>query len=179
MAWQKTMRIQEVDDQGNTIAEIDKVAAHENGGVWHRAISVFLFNSEGRLLIQQRAKSKYHFAGLWANSCCSHPGAFETPVEAAERAMMVELGVAALVREVGVVRYEAFDSLSGMTEREHDHVLVGRFDGLVSPNQDEVSETRWIEIAALRQEISRNPAEFAPWLKVILDSGMIDDHLSK
>ena len=171
--------IEVVDELGNTIGEIEKVSAHENGGVWHRAISVFLFDTEGRMLIQKRAQSKYHFGGLWANSCCSHPSTSETPIEAAQRAMRVELGVIAPIREIGVVRYEALDASSGLTEREHDHVMVGQFDGAVLPNEDEVSETRWIEIAHLRQDIQLSPAEFVPWLKVILDLGLIDDYISK
>ena len=174
-----TVLIEVVDELGNTIGEIEKVSAHENGGVWHRAISVFLSDTEGRMLIQKRAQSKYHFGGLWANSCCSHPSTSETPIEAAQRAMRVELGVTAPIREIGVVRYEALDASSGLTEREHDHVMVGQFDGLLHPNKDEVSDTRWVEIATLREEIELNPAEFAPWLEVILDSGLLDGYSSK
>lgn len=163
------MTIQVVDDEGKTIGEIEKIAAHQNGGVWHRAISVFLFDSFGRLLIQKRAKGKYHFAGLWANSCCSHPSANETPAEAANRAMQFELGISATVSEIGVVRYEATDAASGQTEREHDHILVGRFLGQISPNTEEIAAIRWVALAELKQEIQLRPEQFAPWLPTILD----------
>jgi isopentenyl-diphosphate delta-isomerase len=161
--------IQVVDVKGQTIGAMEKISAHLDGGIWHRAISVFLFDSSGRLLIQQRAQEKYHFGGLWANSCCSHPTSDETPVQAATRTMAFELGVSAQVSEVGVVRYEAFDAISGQTEREHDHVLIGRFDGNVRPNPDEVLAVRWISTEDLRAEIDQKPEIYAPWLPVILD----------
>ena len=167
------MNLQTIDEDGQTIGEIDKIAAHQNGGVWHRAISVFLFNSAGQLLIQQRAQSKYHFAGLWANSCCSHPEVGESIEQAAARAMMVELGVQTDVKEVGVVRYEAHDPISGRTEREHDHILVGQYNGEFFPDPEEVSSLGWVDLPLLKLDIEQNPERFAPWLPIILDSGLI------
>jgi isopentenyl-diphosphate delta-isomerase len=42
-------------------------------GLLHRAFSVFLFDSENRLLLQQRATEKITFPDMWTNTCCSHP----------------------------------------------------------------------------------------------------------
>lgn len=42
-------------------------------GVLHRAFSVFLFNRDGKLLLQQRAADKITFPSVWTNTCCSHP----------------------------------------------------------------------------------------------------------
>jgi isopentenyl-diphosphate Delta-isomerase len=165
--------IQIVDDAGRTIGQLEKFAAHENGGVWHRAISVFLFDSEGRLLIQKRAEGKYHFAGLWANSCCSHPTASETIEQAAQRAMLHELGVYSNVKELAVVRYEANDPLTGYSEREHDHILVGTLTKEPTPNPTEVQATRWITLQALAVEIEQQPENFAPWLSIILSRGLL------
>ncbi len=169
--------IQIVDELGQSVGETEKIAAHENGGVWHRAISVFLFNSSGRLLIQKRAKKKYHFSGLWANSCCSHPTVRETPVESAHRAMHTELGLHAEVSEAGIVRYGAFDETTGLSEREHDHIFVGQFTGEVRANPDEVEAVRWISIENLHSEIANHPEMFAPWLAVILGSGVLSHSL--
>ena len=165
--------IQVVDELGVTVSEIEKMAAHENGGVWHRAISVFLFDSAGRVLIQKRAKGKYHFAGLWANSCCSHPTVIESPLESALRAMRTELGLYTGISEVGIVRYEAHDPITGHTEREHDHIFSGTVTEVAKPNPEEVEEIRWLELDALRSEIDHQPKDFAPWLSVILQSNLI------
>ena len=86
---------------------------------------------------------------------------------------MVELGVTAEVKEVGVVRYEAHDAVSGNTEREHDHILVGQFAGSCFPDPEEVGALGWVALPELRAEIEQNPERFAPWLPIILDSGLI------
>jgi isopentenyl-diphosphate delta-isomerase len=163
--------IQLVDEDGNSIGKMEKIAAHANGGMWHRAISVFLFDDNGRLLIQQRASGKYHFAGLWANSCCSHPHVDETVEQAAKRTMLRELGLVAEVEEVHVVRYEAHDPISGNTEMEHDHILVGKISTNPIPNPEEVQDYRWLTIDELNSEIEKQPESFAPWLPIILSSG--------
>jgi isopentenyl-diphosphate Delta-isomerase len=173
--------VQIVDESGRTVGEMEKLAAHENGGTWHRAISVFLFDQQGQLLIQQRASGKYHFAGLWANSCCSHPATSETIEQAAQRpakwyaqrAMLHELGVYSIVKELAVVRYEAHDPVTGHTEREHDHILVGILNEEPTPNPSEVQATRWITLQDLTTEIEQQPENFAPWLPVILSRGLL------
>lgn len=169
--------IQIVDERGQSVGEVEKTAAHQKGGVWHRAISVFLFDSTGRLLIQKRAKGKYHFAELWANSCCSHPTVIESPAESALRAMRTELGLSAEVSEVGVVRYEAFDETTGLSEKEHDHIFVGQFTGEVNANCDEVEAVRWITLAEFQSELANTPEHFAPWLLAILHSGVLGHSL--
>lgn len=161
--------LQVVNERGETIGSIGKLAAHQNGGTWHRAISVFLFNSAGELLIQQRATSKYHFAGKWANSCCSHPWPGEVPLSAARRTAERELGIEPELRELGVFRYSATDPVSGLSENELDHVFVGRWGAPVPFSEAEVSAVRWISLPALRLELADHPEDFAPWLGMILD----------
>ena len=86
--------------------------------------------------------------------------------------MMVELGVHTEVKEVGVVRYEAYDAVSGNAEREHDHILVGQYNGEFFPDPEEVSSLGWLDLPMLRAEIKQSPAKFAPWLPIILASGL-------
>ncbi|MCD8166741.1 MAG: hypothetical protein LUE93_11870 [Bacteroides sp.] len=52
-----------VDEQDTPLGTMEKQEAHEKGEL-HRAFSIFLFDSAGRLLLQQRAWGKYHSAGL-------------------------------------------------------------------------------------------------------------------
>lgn len=161
--------LQVVNDRGETIGSIGKLAAHQNGGMWHRAVSVLLFNSSGDLLIQQRAMSKYHFAGKWANSCCSHPWPGETTSSAAARTVERELGIKPELRELGAFRYSATDGESGLSEKELDHVFIGSWDAKVPYNSSEVAAVRWVPISVLRAEIAANESDFAPWLALILD----------
>ena len=81
-----------VDELDNAIGTMEKMEAHEKG-LLHRAFSVFIFNGEGELLLQQRALTKYHSAGLWTNTCCSHPRPNETVLNAAKRRLTEEMGL--------------------------------------------------------------------------------------
>lgn len=62
-----------------------------NKGLLHRAFSVFLFDSENRLLLQQRASEKITFPNMWTNTCCSHP--LNTPSELVEEAQLGKFGL--------------------------------------------------------------------------------------
>lgn len=79
-----------------------------DGGLLHRAFSVFLFDSENRLLLQQRASEKITFPDMWTNTCCSHPlgvpgetgdnleAAVQGVRRAAQRKLEQELGIKAV-----------------------------------------------------------------------------------
>ena len=138
-------------------------------GKLHRAFSVFLFDSAGRMLLQQRAAGKYHFGGLWTNACCSHPRRGQTVIESARARLRHELGIDAPLHELFSFVYRAEDPATGLTEHEFDHVLVGRFDGAPSPNGDEVSDWEWIEPGALLEDVRRRAARYTPWFKIVLE----------
>lgn len=158
-----------VDQNGTPIGEMEKVAAHRDGGTLHRAISVLLFDSEGRILIQKRAADKYHFGGYWANTCCSHPAPGEAPLEAALRTLQREMGMAADLDEVGEFTYKATDTASGLTEWEFDHVFFGRSHSAPVPNPSEVSEIAWLTPSEIQNLITEKRSEVSPWLIEIIN----------
>ncbi|MFT6244588.1 MAG: isopentenyl-diphosphate delta-isomerase, partial [Crocinitomicaceae bacterium] len=80
-----------VNQQDEVLGSMEKMEAHYSGSL-HRAFSVFIFNDQKELLLQQRAHSKYHSGGLWTNSCCSHPRIEETTLDAGIRRLNEELG---------------------------------------------------------------------------------------
>ena len=112
-----------VDENDNEIGQMEKQAAHIDPHL-HRAFSIFLFNSKGELLMQQRALSKYHSPGLWTNTCCSHPRAGETLEGATSRRLMEEMGMTCPMHEVYTFIYKAPVG-EGLTEHEFDHVFIG------------------------------------------------------
>ncbi len=162
--------LQIVDQDGQTTGAMSKLEAHLDGGTLHRAISVFLFDELGRTLLQLRAANKYHFAGRWANACCSHPIDDETPLVAAHRTMKRELGIEAEIEEVGVAQYRASDPDSGLTEWEYDHVFVGTWAGPILHNPMEVEAVRWVTPEDLCIEIRERPQTIAPWLPLIIET---------
>lgn len=156
-----------VDREDNPIGVGEKLAVHLEGKL-HRAFSVFLFNSSGQMLLQQRAFGKYHSEGLWTNACCSHPRPGEDILHAAKRRLFEEMGIRCDLEKVSDFVYEAkLDR--GLIEHEFDHVLFGIFEGEPIINPAEVRSFRWIDIETLVEEIEKHPERYTFWFKVFLE----------
>ena len=80
-----------VDEHDRPVGTCEKMEAHQKG-LLHRAFSIFIFNRQGQMLLQQRALGKYHSGGSWTNACCSHPFPTEENREAALRRLQEEMG---------------------------------------------------------------------------------------
>lgn len=158
-----------VNERDEQIGVEEKHAAHMNGGRLHRAFSIFVFNGLDELLLQRRAWCKYHFGGLWSNTCCGHPRPGESVIDAACRRLHEELGIATALIEVGTLLYEAADEESGLVEREFLHVLVGRFDGEPLPNHAEVEGWLRLPIDTIRRDMAETPERYTPWFEIALD----------
>ncbi|WP_020528072.1 isopentenyl-diphosphate Delta-isomerase [Flexithrix dorotheae] len=154
-----------VDKQNNEIGEMSKKEVHEKG-ILHRAFSIFIFNSKGQLLLQQRAKDKYHSGGLWTNTCCSHPAPGENTLEAANRRLMEEMGMHTHLEHVFDFTYTAHFE-NGLIENEYDHVFFGFTDELPSINKEEVENWKLVNFDELDLEISENSNHFTAWFKII------------
>ena len=157
-----------VDKNDVEIGTEEKMKAHQNGGILHRAFSVFIFNGRGEMLLQQRAEGKYHCGGLWTNTCCSHQRPDESMEDAVHRKLKQEMGFDTKLKEIFKFIYRAQFG-NGMTEHELDHVFVGRFDGKVVANPDEAEGFRWANIAEVGRDVAKNPELFTPWFRMVLD----------
>lgn len=155
-----------VDALDREIGLEEKMQAHREGKL-HRAISVFLFNDAGQMLLQQRALSKYHSGGQWSNACCSHPRQGETLLAAATRRLGEELGVHCELEKVFEFTYRV-DLDQGLTEHEYDHVFVGRFNGSPRLNPDEACAWKWIDIDELEEDVLLHPERYTAWFKIIV-----------
>jgi isopentenyl-diphosphate delta-isomerase len=155
-----------VDEQDNELGLMAKQEAHEKA-LLHRAFSVFVFNNNGELLLQQRAFNKYHSGGLWTNTCCSHPRANERTLDAAHRRLMEEMGFDCELKEKFHFIYRTpFEN--GLTEHELDFVYTGEFNGIPQINPEEVASYRWLKIDDLINEVYYHPNHFTSWFKIIL-----------
>ncbi|MFD9125040.1 isopentenyl-diphosphate Delta-isomerase [Kitasatospora sp. NPDC059571] len=160
-----------VDDDGLTIGTAEKHWAHQQPGRLHRAFSVFLFDQHGRLLLQQRALSKYHSPGVWSNTCCGHPYPGEQPFAAAARRTAEELGTApALLCEAGTVRYDLPDEASGLIEREWNHLFVGLVTAEPKPDPAEVADYRFVTAQELKELQEAKP--FSVWFRTVFEAAL-------
>ena len=156
-----------VDESDRQIGLMEKQAAHIEPHL-HRAFSVFIFNSMGELLLQQRALSKYHSPGLWTNTCCSHPRDGETLAEATSRRLLEEMGMSCEMHEVYTFIYKAPVG-QGLTEHEFDHVWIGQSDDIPEINREEVEAWKYMSLNDLKEDIHVHPELYTEWFKITFE----------
>lgn len=153
-----------VNEKDEALGTMEKMAAHEQA-LLHRAFSVFVFNTNGDLLMQQRAHSKYHSGGLWTNTCCSHPRPNEDVADAAYRRLQEEMGFTTSLTKAFDFTYKAaFDN--GLTEHEFDHVFTGVYEGPVHFNPNEVAAYAFMTEKELEEQIKETPERFTAWFHI-------------
>lgn len=155
-----------VDENDVALGEMGKLEAHKQGHL-HRAFSVFIFNDKGELLLQQRANHKYHGAGLWTNTCCSHPQWNEdVRLSAAER-LIVEMGMECDLSPSHSFIYKAKVE-NNLIENEYDYVYIGYSNEEPKINKDEVQDYKWMSLNEVLDDINQNPKKYTSWFKIAL-----------
>lgn len=154
------------DTAGNITGYEEKMEVHRKG-LLHLAFSVLIFNSKGELLLQKRAEEKYHSPSLWTNTCCGHPNPGEEIPEAARRRLTEEMGFHCSLTHWFTFHYRA-GFPNGLYENEIDHVFRGYHEGNITPDPEEVSEYRWVEIEDLRADAEESPEKYTVWFREIL-----------
>lgn len=167
-----------------------------NAGLLHRAFSVFLFNDDGKLLLQKRADEKITFPNMWTNTCCSHPlcvkselgpgnynmlsSAVEGAKTAAQRKLFHELGIHA--RDCPIDKFQFltrihYKSISGgedskWGEHEVDYILIlqTKNDIAIRANYNEVRDFKWVSQDDLRKMFTDSSLVFTPWFKLICET---------
>lgn len=181
----------QVSENDEVIGPISKFDSHYKVGTYHRAFSVLLFDSSGRLLLQRRASHKITFPDVWANSCCSHPLHSDDELEMKNNLGVKRAAIRKLEQELGIppsqVPLDKFDFVTKMRyqarqdddwiEREVDHCLVIHANVDVNPNPNEVSEIKWVSQAELEEMLLAEDPEnvIAPWFRCIAARIMDDD----
>ena len=173
MTEEQVILVNQDDVQIGTMAKLE---AHEKA-VLHRAFSVFILNDKNEIMLQQRARHKYHSPLLWTNTCCSHQRVGETNIGAGTRRLEEEMGFVANLKELFHFIYKApFDN--GLTEHELDHVMIGYYIGEPNINPDEVESWKWMSVTDIKQDMKQNPDIYTVWFKIIFDEfdHFLEDH---
>nr|MDO8081962.1 isopentenyl-diphosphate Delta-isomerase [Candidatus Freyarchaeota archaeon] len=155
-----------VDETDKEIGTEEKMKTHKEGKL-HRAFSIFIFNSKGEMLLQKRAKSKYHSGGLWSNTCCSHPRPGEDVEQAAHRRLIEEMGFDCDLHESFDFVYRA-NLDHDLTEYEFDHVFIGKYDGEIKLNPEEAEDFKWVSMDAIKENVKKHPEKYTVWFKCAL-----------
>ena len=154
-----------VDPDDRETGHLSKAECHDGDGLLHRAFSVFLFNAQGDLLLQQRSAGKRLWPMFWTNTCCSHPRQGESMEIATRRRLQQELETSSTLEFIYKFTYQArFDDQG--SEHELCSVYLGRLDRQASANDTEIAVLRYVSAAELQQEIDAEPGRFTPWFKM-------------
>lgn len=192
-----------VDSEDKIVGHANKYASHrfdaqQPEGLLHRAFSVFLFNSDNKLLLQQRAANKITFPRVWTNSCCSHPlhgydptevdgdqdiaaGAVPGAKRAAVRKLFHELGIPS--HELPLEKFKYLTRLhycaadtgtwgpkSEWGEHEMDYILFIKTEVTLQPNPEEVMDTRYVSLDELRNMMRpESGLMWSPWFRIIAE----------
>ena len=169
-----------VDDDDKVLGAAEKMEVHEKG-LMHRAFSIFIFNSRKEMLLQQRALNKYHSSGLWSNACCSHPNPYEDTRLAAERRLKEEMGFWTPLQKLFDFAYKVtFEN--GLTENEFDHVFLGKYDGEIKMNPEEVINYSFKPMKQIKHELKEIPGIYTAWFHIAfpkIESWLEKDLLAK
>lgn len=153
-----------VDKDDVQTGTMEKIEAHQKG-LLHRAFSIFIFNSKGEFLLQQRAEAKYHNGGMWTNTCCSHPLPGEPVLSAANRRLLEEMGFVTVLSPAFTFIYKA-SFANGLTEYEFDHVFTGVYDGIVKTDKTEVSDFCFKKMEDIEASLQTHPQNYTEWFKI-------------
>lgn len=159
-----TQQVILVNESDEPVGIMEKMEAHKQAKL-HRAFSVFIFNHNGEMLLQQRALSKYHSPGLWSNACCSHPQPGEETLAAAQRRTKEELGIEVLLQKQFHFIYKA-EFKNGLTEYEFDHVFTGSYNERPLINKNEVSDFCYMPLNVIKESLELYPVKYTEWFKI-------------
>ncbi|MGL5785968.1 MAG: isopentenyl-diphosphate Delta-isomerase [Bacteroidales bacterium] len=152
-----------VDENDQIVGEMEKLQAHKKARL-HRAVSVFIVNSNKEWLLQRRADGKYHSAGLWSNTSCTHPKMDEESVACAKRRLKEEMGIETNLQYVFNFIYRA-ELDHALCEHELDHVFIGMTDAKPQIDQNEVSDWKYMSYDELKKDMNVNPDRYTEWFK--------------
>ncbi len=155
-----------VNENDEAIGTMEKMQAHLEGKL-HRAFSVFIVNSDNKMLLQKRAAKKYHSPNLWTNACCSHPAPDENIFDAAKRRVNEELGMTINnFEKLFSFRYKT-ELENDLIEHELDYVLWAEFDEVVKLNFDEADDYVFLSKEEIKKRLAEKPEQFTVWFKLI------------
>lgn len=158
-----------VDQNDLEIGNLSKDHCHIGEGKMHRAFSIFVINSKGQILLQQRSEQKKLWPDFWSNSCCSHPRKGESTLEAAHRRLEQELGIQADLKSLYKFEYRA-KYLDIGAEHELCSVLVGHSDDTLSVNKNEINDCCWLSPSEIDELLAKQESLITPWFRMEWDT---------
>ncbi|MBL8809560.1 MAG: NUDIX domain-containing protein [Planctomycetaceae bacterium] len=127
----------------------------------HRAVHVFVFRPDGRMLIHQRSATKEEFPSVWTSSCSGHVSAGEMYEQSAPRELQEELGISAPLTWLN-----KFDACAD-TSWEFTVLFSATTTEQPIPDPGEMTEIRWLQTSEIQGWMTNQPDDFSPAFRVL------------
>lgn len=173
-----------VDEDNNIVGKELKSKAHRNGH-WHKAIHIWIYNSEGEILLQRRALDKDSYPGMWTHAVGGHISSGEDPETAALREAVeeIDLNIKKKDLEFYKIRKDTDVVAEDFLDNEFDYVYLVKFNGSVNDlelQEEEVYDVKFISQDKLKKDLKENPDKYIPcydyWSEMI---GVVESLTSK
>lgn len=144
-----------VDENDQIIEQLTRAEVHRRK-LLHRAVHVFMFRSDGTLLIHKRSETKEEFPSVWTSSCSGHVSAGEDYDNTAVRELQEELGVESVV--------ERLQKFSACVDTSHEFTVLYQCtsDAVVTPDSGEISAVKWMCVDEIQRWMEQSSADFSP-----------------
>ncbi|MEZ6039640.1 MAG: NUDIX domain-containing protein [Planctomycetaceae bacterium] len=149
-----------VDADDHVIQQLPRSEVHRRK-LLHRAVHVFLFRSDGRLLIHKRSPAKEEFPSVWTSSASGHVSAGEDYDSCVPRELKEELGLRAQL-----MRLQKFAACEA-TSWEFTVLYSACSDDEIHFDPVEMTEVRWMELTEIDKWIEDNPGDFSPAFRLL------------
>lgn len=148
-----------VDENDRVVAVNTRSEVHRQG-LRHRAVHVFLFRSDGRMLIHKRSDTKEEFPSVWTSSASGHVSSEESYDTSASRELQEELGVSAEL--TFILKVDACAD----TSNEFTQLYVASTTAEVVPDPVEMSAVAWVTADELAERL-QDPQTFSPAFRML------------
>lgn len=161
-----------LDEKGNPTGKSKTKAEIHEHGLWHNSSHIWIYNSNGEIMLQLRAKDKYSYPGLWDISVAGHTDSGETPIESAVREMKEEIGLDVTPEQLefgGKRKFSQPIENTDWYENEFGYIYFYKFEGKVddlSMLDGEVEKVEFISVNRFENEIN-NPETYKKFVPYI------------
>ncbi len=156
-----------LNEHGEPLGLAPRTQAHREG-LWHRAVHVFVFRADGRLVIQRRQLDKDICPGAWDLSAAEHLKPGESYLDGAMRGLREELGVTAhveleLIGGTATARLELPER--GIKDYEFQQSFRCLYEGPLTADPEEVADLQAVTLGDLAAAFASRPDDFTPWFR--------------
>jgi isopentenyl-diphosphate delta-isomerase type 1 len=132
-------------------------------GLRHRAVHVFVFRPDGRMLIHLRSADKEEFPSVWTSSASGHVSAGESYDDAVPRELFEELGLKSELNRLN--KFAACPD----TSMEFTVLYSTVTSAEIVVDEGEIADISWQHPSTIAERIKEAPTEFSPAFRLLFN----------